>query len=137
MEEISIEKKYEELIKITDIGTKKIATVSVVVKNFPQNIKTEQLKELLTLFLSTFTEALLISQRNNINQFDVLVDCQGSSMKNASYDFGKNLINLTKNTFDDNLGRCVIFNTNTAFRTVYKVISPLIDKSTKKKIKVF
>lgn len=133
----SLENKYENIIRIADIETKKIATVSIVIKYFPTQLTQLDIKELLTVFISTFTEALLISQRNKVNKFDVLVDCEGSSTKNVNYDFGKNLITLTKHTFNDNLGRCVIFNTNSAVRTVYKIVKPLIDKDTRQKIKVF
>ncbi len=126
--------KYENLIRITDIDTKKTATVSVVVKNFPDKYDTQ---DMLTVFLTILTEALLISQRNNIQVYDVLVDCQGTTAKNISYKFGKQLIAVLKTTFNNTMGRCVIFNTNILFKTVYKVLSPLIDKPTKEKIKIF
>ena len=126
--------KYEDLIRITDINTKKTATVSVIIKNFPKKLDTQ---DLLTAFIAIFTEALLISQRNNIHVYDVLVDCQGTTSKNIDYKFARQLIAILKTTFNNTMGRCVIFNTNMLFKTVYKVLSPLIDKPTKKKIQIF
>ena len=126
--------KYENLIRITDMETTKEATVSIVVKNFP--IKPD-IKELITVFLAVFTKALLISQHNNLKVYDVLVDCEGISSKHVNKEFGKQLIGLMKSTFNDTMGRCVIFNTNNIFKAAYAFCSPFIDKPTKAKIKVF
>lgn len=126
--------KYENLIKITDLETKKTATVSIVVRNFPTNPDN---KELITVFIAIFTKALLISQSNNIQVYDVLVDCEGTTSKNINKQFGKDLIYAMKKVFNNTLGSCIIFNTNQLFKAVYTIFSPLIDKPTKKKIRVF
>lgn len=126
--------KYENLIRITYTETTKEATVSIVVKNFP--IKPD-IKELITVFLAVFTKALLISQSNNLQVYDVLVDCEGISSKHINKEFGKQLIGIMKSTFNDTMGRCVIFNTNNIFKAAYSFFSPFIDKQTKAKIKVF
>lgn len=126
--------KYDELIRITDINTQSVATVSIVAKNFPQTFDSQ---ELITAFVAIFTEALLLSQKNNHQVYDVLVDCKGATAKNIDYKFAKTLIAVMKSTFNDTMGRCVIFNTNQIFRTAYSILSPLIDKPTKAKIKVF
>lgn len=125
---------HPDLIKITDIKTDNIATVIIYPKYFPQDV---ECKELITLFIEVFTQALLISQNNKLNAFDVLVDCQDTTIKNVDYTFGKNLINIIKKAFDGNLNRCVIYNTNNIFKTVFKVITPLIDKNTRKKVQIF
>lgn len=128
---------YEDLIRITDLNTESIATVSIVVRQFPNKLETSDIKVLLTHFLEIFTQALLISQRNNINQFDVLIDCEGTTTSNIDYTFGKNFVSLMKKSFDNNLGRCVIFNANTLFKHVYSVFKKFIDKPTREKIKIF
>lgn len=126
--------KYEDLVRITNMNTKSVATVLVIVKNFPETYDTQ---ELLTAFITIFTNALLISQKNDIHVYDVLVDCLGTTSKNVNYKFAKQLIAVLKTTFNNTMGRCVIYNTNMLFKTVYKVVSPLIDKPTKKKIQIF
>ena len=136
------EDKYKELIKITETAPRSVATVAIVVKNFPpkpkdKNAQDRQTEELVTVFITTLTQALLVSQNNGKNTFDVMVDCKDTSSKHVNYKFGKSFIALAKKVFDGNLGRCVIFNTGNLFKTVYKVISPLIDKPTREKIKIF
>lgn len=130
----NILKKYENLIRITDTTTEKEATVSIFVKNFPHN---PDIRELITVFLAIFTEALLISQRNDLQVYDVLVDCKDVSSKHINKEFGKQMIGIMKSTFNDTLGRCIIFNTNNIFKAAYAFFSPFIDKPTKAKIKVF
>ena len=125
---------YEDLIRITDLDTKSIATVSIVVRYFPYK---PDIKFLLTHFLEIFTQALLISQKNEINTFDVLIDCEGTTTKHIDYTFGKNFVSLMKKSFNDNLGRCVIFNTDALFKHVYSVFKKLIDKETREKIRIF
>ncbi len=126
--------QYEDIIRITDTETKAIATVSVIVRNFPHKFI---IKDMLTTFITLFTEALLISQSNGINTFDVIVDCEGTTKQNIDYTFGKEMIGIMKKVFDGKLNRCVIFNTNSLFRTVYTMFKPLIDKPTRQKIRIF
>jgi len=126
--------KYEDVIKIADVTTKKTATVSIFVKKFPHKFDNQ---EMITVFMTVFTEALLLSQSNNVQFYDVLVDCKGTTRKNLNKKFCKDLISIMKSTFNNTLGRCVIFNTNQLFRTLYSLFTSLIDKPTKEKIKVF
>jgi hypothetical protein len=126
--------KYENLIKIADTATKKKTTVHIIAKNFPEKPNG---KEIITVFLAIFTEALLISQNNGFTVYDVIVDCKSVSTKNINKEFGKQIIGIMKSTFNDTLGRCVIYNTNNIFKAAYAFITPFIDKTTKSKIKVF
>lgn len=68
------------------------------------------------------------------NQFYVILDLYQLKRKNLKISHLMNLTKLLSITFPDKLKKCYIMNFPIFFQTIYKIISPLIDKITRKKI---
>ena len=78
--------------------------------------------------------ALHIAQsKYNSVEFIVLLDMDGSSMKQIDMTFAKTLIVILENTFTDNLKYCIVKNAPRLFKIIYRLIYPFIDKVTRKK----
>ena len=127
----NIENTEDLLIFITENKETKNAVVYIRVSKF---IIEDNIESKVAYFIKKLTEALLISQDNGTNMFDIIVDCENATSKNVDMKFGKNFIKIAKQVFNNNLGVCVIINIVPMFKHIFTIIKPLIDKPTRSKI---
>ena len=73
-----------------------------------------------------------------IKQFSLMIDMHNTKLSNINRKFIIQIANDLKNDryLDDTMASCTLFNSNATVETLYDMVSFLLDKETKKKIKL-
>ena len=90
--------------------------------------------DLMIYILDIVSKALLKSQKNNMNTFDVIIYGRGLLLGQIDISFIKYLINLLTEYFPDKLGKCYIINSSNIMRNLVKVIKSFLNYETRKSI---
>jgi hypothetical protein len=82
------------------------------------------------------TQALLKSQKNGANKFDVLVYMEHFKVGNLNYKFVKYLADILKSLFPERLRKATIINPPKFFITSYEIVKTFLDEPTRKKVEL-
>jgi hypothetical protein len=116
----------------TDIGC-----LHIKIKNLDWDKKSDKEKireELLINLIRSCTSALLYSQENNNDFFNVKVDASSIKFKHLDRKLIKLISESLQTLFPDKLNKCYIYNTTKLFNQFFDIIKLFIDKKTKQKI---
>lgn len=93
-------------------------------------------EELLITIIRSCTSALLHSQENNNDFFNVRVDASNLKFKHLDRKLIKLVSESLQTLFPDKLNECHIYNTSKLFNQFYDIIKLFIDKKTRRKITI-
>lgn len=97
----------------------------------------DQKNKLMAHIANEFTLALLKSQENGLQVFNVHVTNMNLlKSKDVEISFCKELATLLSKMFENRLNKCYIMNPNKLFDNIYGVVESFIDGKTKKKIEL-
>ena len=101
----------------------------------PSNFKKKKDYTDLTIYLlDIVSKALLKSQKNKINSFDVIIYGRGIKLGQIDISFVKYVIDILTEYFPEKLGNCYIINPSNIMKNLVKIIKSFLRSDTRKRI---
>jgi len=123
-------------VKEDPVGADNIATFVIDTANWKQPQTDEEIVKITTFIANVATQALLKSQKNGANKFDVLVYMEHFKVGNINYKFVKYLADILKSLFPERLRKATIINPPKFFITSYEIVKTFLDEPTRKKVEL-
>lgn len=123
-------------VKEDPIGADNVATFVIDTANWKQPQTDEEIVKITTFIANVATQALLKSQKNGANKFDVLVYMEHFKVGNINYKFVKYLADILKSLFPERLRKATIINPPKFFITSYEIVKTFLDEPTRKKVEL-
>ena len=96
--------------------------------------KQKDYTDLTIYILDIVSKALLLSQKHNKNNFDVIIHGRGLKIGQMDVSFIKYLTNLLYEYFPQKLRNCYIINSSNIMRNLVHIIKSFLNKDTREKI---
>jgi len=123
-------------VKEDPVGADNVATFVIDTANWKQPQTDEEIVKITTFIANVATQALLKSQKNGANKFDVLVYMEHFKVGNINYKFVKYLADILKSLFPERLRKATIINPPKFFITSYEIVKTFLDEPTRKKVEL-
>lgn len=123
-------------VKEDPVGADNVATFVIDTANWRQPQTDEEIVKITTFIANVATQALLKSQKNGANKFDVLVYMEHFKVGNLNYKFVKYLADILKSLFPERLRKATIINPPKFFITSYEIVKTFLDEPTRKKVEL-
>lgn len=123
-------------VKEDPVGADNIATFVIDTDNWKQPQTDEEIVKITTFIANVATQALLKSQKNGANKFDVLVYMEHFKVGNLNYKFVKYLADILKSLFPERLRKATIVDPPKFFITSYEIVKTFLDEPTRKKVEL-
>ena len=123
-------------VKEDPVGADNVATFVIDTANWKQPQTDEEIVKITTFIANVATQALLKSQKNGANKFDVLVYMEHFKVGNLNYKFVKYLADILKSLFPERLRKATIINPPKFFITSYEIVKTFLDEPTRKKVEL-
>ncbi len=123
--------ELEKLFYIRDLETDNLVTLVIESKYFK---KQKTYRQVIIHVLDTVSKALLISQKNKYEIFDLIVYVDRENTSQIDIKFFKDMIMLLTDTFPNRLNKCYIVNLPVILYSVITTLSIFLYKETKDKI---
>lgn len=131
-QKINLEKYFKSVVNFTHNDNHECIIIEIIGTNF---IKMKDYTVFYSYIETLIDKALDYSKKNyNKDTMVVHVNLYKTYIKQVDYSFFKNICPLFMDKYPDKLEKCIITNIPVFFKIAYKVISPWMDKKTKKKI---
>jgi hypothetical protein len=125
---------YSKFCFIKNKNSNELGTICIILNNFEKNENNNN--KIIAHIIKICTNALLLSQKNGNDSFNVEIDASNISLKQLDKKLAKNLAITLQQLFPDKLNKCIIYNTPTFFYHFYDIIKIFIDKKTRNKITI-
>jgi hypothetical protein len=123
-------------VKEDPVGADNVATFVIDTANWKQPQTDEEIVKITTFIANIATQALLKSQKNGANKFDVLVYMEHFKVGNLNYKFVKYLADILKSLFPEKLRKATIVDPPKFFITSYEIVKTFLDEPTRKKVEL-
>jgi len=118
------------------VGADNIASFVINTNNWKQPQTDEEIVKITTFIANVATQALLKSQKNGANKFDVLVYMEHFKVGNLNYKFVKYLADILKSLFPEKLRKAIIIDPPKIFINSYEIVKTFLDEPTRKKVEL-
>jgi len=125
--------KYYEKFAVIDNTDRRINDRCLIKFYAKYFIKRKKYDDFLAHIFKILSNALLISQQNNYDTFDVIVDLQDLNSSNLDFNLTKDFMNMVQKLFPDRLNCCYFYNAPSFFRIFFQNLLTFIDKKTQTK----
>lgn len=109
-------------------------TVIFSTKDWIQPSDEKDIVKATSFIANVITKALLKSQKNKENKFDVLVYLGSFKIKQINYQFVKYLADILKQLFPEKLRKALLIDPPSVFIHSYEIVKKFMDKPTRAKI---
>jgi len=123
-------------VKEDPVGADNVATFVIDTANWKQPQTDEEIVKITTFIANVATQALLKSQKNGANKFDVLVYMEHFKVGNLNYKFVKYLADILKSLFPEKLRKAIIIDPPKIFINSYEIVKTFLDEPTRKKVEL-
>ena len=123
-------------VKEDPVGADNVATFVIDTANWKQPQTDEDIVKITTFIANVATQALLKSQKNGANKFDVLVYMEHFKVGNLNYKFVKYLADILKSLFPERLRKATIIDPPKIFINSYEIVKTFLDEPTRKKVEL-
>ena len=113
----------------------KLGTMVIDTENIVQAKNEEEIVKISSFIANVATKALLKSQSNGVDKFNVLVQLKNFKVKQLNYKFIKYLATILKQLFPEKLNVATLVDPSTVFINGYDIIKTFLDKPTRKKMR--
>ena len=129
---LNLEKYFKTIVNFTHNDNHECIIIEIIATHF---IKMKDYSIFYSYIENLIDEALEYSNKfYNKDSMIVHINLDKTYIKQIDYSFFKNICPLFMDKYPDKLEKCIITNIPIFFKIVYKVISPWMDKETKRKI---
>ena len=117
--------EHENFFYIYDVNTSERSIIIINTRFFK---KQKNYTTLTVYILDILSKGILISQKNNYNQYDVLVYMDETKITDIDLSFFKDLVKILLEAFPNALNKCYIINFPSFLRSIYNTLSTFLDK---------
>lgn len=97
-------------------------------------VKRKKYDDLLAYILKTISNAILYSQQNDYQNFDIFVHLEDVKSSNLDFKFSKDFVIMIQQVFPDRLHKCYFYDSPAFFRIFFENLLIFIDRKTQRKI---
>ena len=132
MSYLILKEKYKHIANIKEYNN--YGNLCFYVQNLDLKLLKNKHSEFVEYIYLSCLECLKVSKQNNHKTYTVHVYLENVSMKHFSLSLFKKLNKKLEENLEEVLNACYIYNTTNITKKIFSIISPFLNKDTKKKI---
>ena len=135
MDYLTLKEKYKHIVDIKDYEN--YGNLCFYLANLNLKLLKNNHTEFIDYIYYSCLECLKISRKYNNNTYTVHVYLENVTMKQFSLSLFKKLNKKLEENLDDVLNACYVYNATNITKKIFTIISPFLNRDTKKKIVLY